>query len=113
MCGGETALRDGESISIARSDAREKEYEANGLDSTYMFRVADKPEDRVIDATKRGGKARYINHSCDPNCESRIIKTNGRPRICLYSKRAIAPGVGPGAVLHSPPPSAGIEACSV
>ena len=57
-----------------------------------MFRVPDTPADRVIDATRRGGKARYINHSCDPNCESRIIKVEGRPRIVIYSKRAIAPG---------------------
>ena len=82
----------GELISVAQSDKREKEYERSGLGSTYMFRVSDTPEDKVIDATMRGGKARFINHSCDPNCVARPIKVEGKPRIVIYSKRAIAAG---------------------
>jgi len=34
-----------------------------------MFRAGP---DEVIDATLRGGRARYINHSCDPNCFAAI-----------------------------------------
>jgi len=25
---------------------------------------------QLIDASKKGGLARFINHSCDPNCET-------------------------------------------
>ena len=35
----------------------------------YMFRAGP---DEIIDATLRGSRARYINHSCDPNCFAAI-----------------------------------------
>ena len=52
-----------------------------------MFRVGD---DMVLDATYRGGRARFINHSCDPNCYAKIIAcADGKNRIFIISKRAI------------------------
>jgi SET domain-containing protein len=44
------------------SDLREHQYETLGIGSSYLFRVDD---DIVVDATRRGGLARFINHSCD------------------------------------------------
>jgi histone-lysine N-methyltransferase ASH1L len=38
----------------------------------------------VIDGTK-GSMARFINHSCDPNCEVRMVKVNGTPRMAVYA----------------------------
>ncbi len=32
--------------------------------------------DAIVDATVRGNIARYINHCCDPNCDSRVISVN-------------------------------------
>lgn len=57
----------GEIIGKLVSDKREKFYIKNNFDSIYMFTVSD---DMIIDATMTGNKARYINHSCDPNCEA-------------------------------------------
>ncbi len=37
---------------------------------TYLFALGS---DQVIDATTQGGIARLINHSCAPNCYSRVI----------------------------------------
>lgn len=34
---------------------------------TFLFEIDD---DRVIDAAQNGNAARWINHSCDPNCEA-------------------------------------------
>lgn len=41
---------------------REKRYEEEGIGSSYMFRV---DHDTIIDATKCGNFARFINHSCN------------------------------------------------
>jgi hypothetical protein len=46
----------------------------------------------VADATVHGGRARFINHSCDPNCESRIFSMDGTRKIGIYAKRAIQRG---------------------
>jgi hypothetical protein len=52
----------GEVIRSATADHREQVYEATGIGSSYLFRVDN---DNVIDATKKGNLARFINHCCD------------------------------------------------
>jgi SET domain-containing protein len=52
---------------------------------TFLFAVDDK---YVIDATHEGSEARYINHSCDPNCESVVV----RRRVYIHALRPIAAG---------------------
>ncbi len=42
-----------------------------------------------IDAEKKGNMARFINHSCNPNCETRVIIVKGNRRICLFAIRDI------------------------
>lgn len=41
---------------------REQRYEDEGIGSSYLFRV---DQDTIIDATKFGNLARFINHSCN------------------------------------------------
>ena len=41
---------------------REKRYEDEGIGSSYLFRV---DEEYILDATKCGNLARFINHSCN------------------------------------------------
>ncbi|OWM70979.1 hypothetical protein CDL15_Pgr013160 [Punica granatum] len=53
---------------------------------TYMFRI---DEERVIDATRAGSIAHLINHSCEPNCYSRVISVNGDEHIIIFAKRDI------------------------
>ncbi|KAK4742943.1 hypothetical protein SAY87_000944 [Trapa incisa] len=53
---------------------------------TYMFRI---DEERVIDATRAGSIAHLINHSCEPNCYSRVITVNGDDHIIIFAKRDI------------------------
>lgn len=40
----------------------------------------------------QGGLARYINHSCEPNCYTRITEVAGRKHIVINAKRRIEPG---------------------
>jgi hypothetical protein len=46
----------------------------------------------VIDATVKGGPARYINHSCDANCETQKWIVRGETRVGIYALRTIRPG---------------------
>ncbi len=50
-----------------RSEKRIKKYlNSKKTGSVYIFELNSKYD---IDGSKRYNKARYINHSCDPNCE--------------------------------------------
>lgn len=50
----------------------------------------------VIDAAQDGNSARWINHSCTPNCAAWLIEDESgdpsRDRIVIESERDIAPG---------------------
>ncbi|KAK3151392.1 hypothetical protein QOZ80_3AG0245270 [Eleusine coracana subsp. coracana] len=79
----------GELIRRRVSDIRESQYEKSGIGSSYLFRLDD---DFVVDATKRGGLARFINHSCEPNCYTKVITVEGQKKIFIYAKRRIYAG---------------------
>ncbi|GKV33320.1 hypothetical protein SLEP1_g41844 [Rubroshorea leprosula] len=79
----------GELIRPRISDIRERHYEKMGIGSSYLFRLDD---GYVVDATKRGGIARFINHSCEPNCYTKVISVEGQKKIFIYAKRHIAAG---------------------
>ncbi|XP_053559190.1 histone-lysine N-methyltransferase ASH1L [Bombina bombina] len=46
----------------------------------------------VIDSYRMGNEARFINHSCDPNCEMQKWSVNGVYRIGLYALKDMAAG---------------------
>jgi serine/threonine protein kinase len=48
--------------------------------------------DVYLDARKRGGIARYINHSCDPNCKVERWKVRGLLRAAVIANRDIPAG---------------------
>ncbi|XP_058220433.1 histone-lysine N-methyltransferase ATXR7 isoform X1 [Rhododendron vialii] len=79
----------GELIRPRISDIRERYYEKIGIGSSYLFRLDD---GYVVDATKRGGIARFINHSCEPNCYTKVISVESQKKIFIYAKRHIAAG---------------------
>ncbi|KAJ0764934.1 putative [histone H3]-lysine(4) N-trimethyltransferase chromatin remodeling SET family [Helianthus annuus] len=79
----------GELIRSRISDIRERQYEKMGIGSSYLFRLDD---GYVVDATKRGGIARFINHSCEPNCYTKVISVDGQKKIFIYAKRHIVSG---------------------
>ncbi|EKU20849.1 histone-lysine N-methyltransferase SETD2, partial [Nannochloropsis gaditana CCMP526] len=45
-----------------------------------------------IDATEKGGKARFVNHSCAPNCLAEKWKVGGEWRMGFYAKTALSAG---------------------
>ncbi len=62
----------GERITHDEADRRYAEEHENSP-HTMLFAVDDEV---VIDATLKGSSARFINHSCSPNCEA--IEEEGR-----------------------------------
>jgi histone-lysine N-methyltransferase SETD1 len=76
----------GEIIRNQVADKREKSYKDKGIDDCYMFRLDDQ---YIIDATFFGGKARYLNHSCDANCFAKIINVDNQKHIIILAKRHI------------------------
>ncbi|KAI9271377.1 hypothetical protein BY458DRAFT_435862 [Sporodiniella umbellata] len=79
----------GETIRQQVAEVREKHYERIGIGSSYLFRVDD---DMVIDATKKGGLARFINHCCTPNCIAKVITVDKQKKVVICSSRDIEPG---------------------
>ncbi|VAI16706.1 unnamed protein product [Triticum turgidum subsp. durum] len=79
----------GELVRPPISDLRERRiYNSLVGAGTYMFRIDD---ERVIDATRAGSIAHLINHSCEPNCYSRVISVLGDEHIIIFAKRDIDP----------------------
>jgi SET domain-containing protein len=56
-----------------------------GQNHTFLFEIDD---ERVIDGSRGGNSSRWINHSCNPNCE--VSGEDGR--IFIEAKRAIRIG---------------------
>ena len=82
---GETLIEyTGEVISWQEAQDRHP-HDPQDPNHTFYFHVDD---DRVIDALFGGNSSRWINHSCDPNCEAE--DDNGR--IFIKALRKIRPG---------------------
>ncbi|KAM9744610.1 histone-lysine N-methyltransferase SETD1B-like [Menidia menidia] len=77
----------GQIIRQVIADMREQRYEEEGIGSSYLFRI---DQDTIIDATKCGNLARFINHSCNPNCYAKIITVDSQKKIVIYSRQPIA-----------------------
>ena len=60
---------------------------------TFLFTLND---EYVIDANHKGNRARWINHSCNPNCEALLDEHEGRnrkkDRVLIEAIRNIKPG---------------------
>ncbi|GLV35862.1 Nuclear receptor binding SET domain protein [Carabus blaptoides fortunei] len=59
-------------------------------DENYYFLTIDK--DRMIDAGPKGNVARFMNHSCAPNCETQKWTVNGDTRVGLFAIMDILTG---------------------
>lgn len=76
----------GELIRSPLADLREARYEDQRLEQTYFFRI---DEHYIVDATVKSNRARFTNHSCDPNMAAEIVHVRGRNLVVLLATRDI------------------------
>lgn len=74
----------GERLTPEQADARYPDVPGE-RHHTYLFAIDD---DIVIDAAVGGNAARFINHSCDPNCDA-VVEAG---HIWIETIRDVAPG---------------------
>ena len=46
----------------------------------------------LIDATLSGNEARFINHSCEPNCQAEYWTVEGQERVGIFAQTLIVEG---------------------
>lgn len=79
----------GEVIGPSVFQRRMKEYGDEGIRHFY-FMALDK--DVFIDATRKGAKARFLNHSCRPNCHVSKWTVGRKMRMGIFARRDIVKG---------------------
>ena len=77
----------GEVLTTAAFADRAKLYGPNK--PVYFFNINS---EMVIDASAMGSMARFINHSCDPNCHTEKWSVGAETRIAIVSSDAIGKG---------------------
>lgn len=79
----------GEVITSEEAKSRSQTYEAQGLRDAYIISLN---ANYFIDATKKGSLGRFINHSCQPNCETRKWTVSGETRVGIFATKDISAG---------------------
>jgi uncharacterized protein len=84
LAAGERVLEYKDEITAWR-DALRRHRREGVAGHTFLFGLSD---GRVIDGSRGGNSARWLNHACMPNCET--IEDDGR--IFIHTVRRIEPG---------------------
>ncbi|XP_030534190.1 uncharacterized protein LOC115743516 isoform X2 [Rhodamnia argentea] len=83
----------GEIVGLRIADKRESEYQSGRRiqckSACYFFRI---DKEHIIDATRKGGIARFVNHSCQPNCVAKVISVRDEKKVVFFADRDILPG---------------------
>ncbi|KAM3925379.1 histone-lysine N-methyltransferase, H3 lysine-36 specific [Leptodactylus fuscus] len=72
----------GEMIDEEECRARIRYAQEHDITNFYMLTL---DKDRVIDAGPKGNYARFMNHCCQPNCETQKWTVNGDTRVGLFA----------------------------
>ncbi|KAM6952434.1 histone-lysine N-methyltransferase, H3 lysine-36 specific isoform 1-T2 [Lycodopsis pacificus] len=80
----------GEVIDEEECRARIRHAQENDICNFYMLTL---DKDRIIDAGPKGNQARFMNHCCQPNCETQKWTVNGDTRVGLFALQDIPQGV--------------------
>ena len=73
----------GEVLDTEMCKERLQKYHENNATNFYMLTLEG---GLVIDASQKSNHARFINHSCNPNCESQKWRVRGEARIGIFAR---------------------------
>ena len=76
----------GEVVNEEEHNRRKVEYRKEGKRHFYFMSIAN---GEVIDATRRGNLSRFLNHSCNPNCETQKWQVGGELCIGIFALRDV------------------------
>ncbi|KAH9489593.1 hypothetical protein Btru_036451, partial [Bulinus truncatus] len=79
----------GELLDYEEFVRRTRQYSKEGLKHHYFMALN---ADEVVDATLRGNISRFINHSCNPNCETQKWTVNGELRVGFFTRTPVKKG---------------------
>ncbi|XP_038627424.1 histone-lysine N-methyltransferase, H3 lysine-36 specific [Tachyglossus aculeatus] len=79
----------GELIDEEECRARIRYAQEHDITNFYMLTL---DKDRIIDAGPKGNYARFMNHCCQPNCETQKWSVNGDTRVGLFALSDIKAG---------------------
>ncbi|XP_013913928.1 PREDICTED: histone-lysine N-methyltransferase SETD2 isoform X3 [Thamnophis sirtalis] len=79
----------GEVLDHKEFKTRVKEY-ARSKNIHYYFMALK--NDEIIDATQKGNCSRFMNHSCEPNCETQKWTVNGQLRVGFFTTKLVTSG---------------------
>ena len=71
---------------IMRFNAMQRKY----TPADHDFYIMELDQGFFVDGKRRGNDSRFINHSCEPNCELQRWVVKGRMRIGIFALRDIA-----------------------
>ena len=74
---------------IDEASCPERVRKGEDVTNYYMLTI---DKDRIIDAGPMGNLLRFMNHSCDPNCETQKWKVKREVRVGLFASRDIKDG---------------------
>ncbi|PIK36275.1 putative histone-lysine N-methyltransferase NSD2 isoform X2 [Apostichopus japonicus] len=79
----------GELVDEEECRRRIEEAHVNNITDFYFLTI---DKDRIIDAGPKGNMSRFMNHSCQPNCETQKWTVNGDTRVGLFALEDIPAG---------------------
>ncbi|XP_062222797.1 histone-lysine N-methyltransferase ASHR3-like isoform X2 [Phragmites australis] len=79
----------GEVIDDATCEQRLWDIRLRGDKNFYMCEIS---KDFTIDATFKGNVSRFLNHSCEPNCNLEKWQVDGETRVGVFASRSVKVG---------------------
>uniref|UniRef100_A0A8C2ZKU2 [histone H3]-lysine(36) N-trimethyltransferase n=1 Tax=Cyclopterus lumpus TaxID=8103 RepID=A0A8C2ZKU2_CYCLU len=79
----------GEVLDHKEFKTRVKEFARNKNIHYYFMSLKN---NEIIDATLKGNCSRFMNHSCEPNCETQKWTVNGQLRVGFFTSKVVTAG---------------------